>query len=782
MRPWFRRCRALAVASAVALAATAEAQTAVDFRVPTGFQVGGTPADVAASDLDGNGALDLAVTNINVGTLSVLMGTGDGDFFPLDDVRVADAPTLISVARFDAGDTLDLIVTETESDFVYFLAGAGDGTFAEPEAINVGHDPAAISTVDMNGDGPLDLVIGLAAEGAGRVNVLLGSGDGSFSLDEENRGRRLPASCFAVGVGRFDADEHLDVVALAADNDEGFLASMLGDGSGAIARPTVQPATDIPLRLAVSDFDGDDALDLITADGNQNAASVWHGDGAGGFTKQTSYPVGAGPSTIQLADLDGDGRQDAITTDTAGGTVTILRGLEGGSFAAARHFSAPLRPFAVASGDFDGDDRLDLAVGATSDLLDQVLLLRGIPGGFAAVEALYPGSVVSGAAAAEFTGDDLPDLLASNGQRLELRAALATGGFAPPVTVADEGTGPIRVADVDGDDRLDVVAASAAQPDVLIRLARGDGSFTTAPVVGVLAPPTTMAVADLDGDGAVDIAAPSDAAEAVAVAFGNGDGTFGEAARIQLGGRPSSIASGDFDGDGHADLAIGNLQSGLVQLLLSRDGRTFDMTRTLAVGGLPFALAAGDIDLDGHADLAVAGNGPVRVFFGNGDATFANGVSLGLIGFDLALRDVTGDLLPDVLIANLNGNAMVVAPNVGNRRFGGSSAFTVGLRPAGVLAADFDADSRYDLVGRGSGAWVLTNTAAPSSRRGDANGDGAISAADLTPLAHALALAPSQPIESAAHAVDARGGIDTTGDGLVGPGDTAGMLRRLFGG
>lgn len=780
MRPWFRRCRALAVASAIALAAAAEAQTAVDFRIPTGFQTGGIPGDVAASDFDGDGALDLAVTNINVGTMSVLMGFGDGDFFQLDDFRIADAPTLIAVEHFDAGETLDLIVTETESDFVYFLPGRGDGTFEAPRPIDSGHDPAALSVVDMNGDGPLDLVLGLAAEGAGRVNVLLGNGDGTFDLDEENRGRRLPASCFAVGVGRFDADQHLDVVALAADNDEGFLTSMLGDGSGAIARPTVIPADDIPLRLAVADFDGDAALDVITADGNQNAASVWRGDGAGGFAKQTSYPVGAGPSTIQLADLDGDGRQDAITTDTAGGTVTILRGLDGGSFAPARHFSAPLRPFAVASGDFDGDDRLDLAVGATSDLLDQVLLLRGIPGGFAAVEALYPGSVVSGAAAAELTGDALPDLVASDGQRLELRAAIATGGFAPPITIADEGAGPIRLADVNGDDRLDIVAASSAQPDVLIRLANGDGTFTSAPVVGVLAPATAMAVADLDGDGAVDVAAPSDAAEAVAVAFGNGDGTFVETPRLQLGGRPSSIASGDFDGDRRADLAVGNLESGLVQLLLSRDGRTFDTSRTLAVGGLPFALAAGDIDLDGHADLAVAGSGPVRVFFGNGDGTFATGVSLGLIGFDLALRDVTGDLLPDVLIANLNGNAMVVAPNVGSRRFGGARSFTVGLRPAGVLAADFDGDSRYDVVGRGSGAWVLTNTAAASSHRGDANGDGAVSAADLTPLAHALALAPSQPIESAAHAVDARGGLDATGDGIVGPGDAAGMLRRLF--
>lgn len=778
MRGCFRRSRALAVAWAVAFAAAAQAQTAVEYRVPPGFPVGGTPSDVVAHDFDGDGTLDLAVANINVGTLSVLLGSGDGDFFPLDDTFVSAAPTQIAVAKFDGDEELDLIVTETESDYVHFLHGNGDGTFAAPTEINVGHDPAAISVVDMNEDGPLDLVIGLAAEGAGRVNVLLGAGDGTFSLDEEERGRRLSASCYGVGVGDFDGDDNLDVVGLTAD---GTISSLIGDGTGALARPTLIPASDLPLRLTVFDFDGDGPLDLLTADGGQNAVSMWRGDGTGLFAKQASFTTGAGPTSVQLADFDGDGRKDAFTSDTAGGTISVLRGLPDGSFAPARHFSAPLRPFAAVSGDFDGDDRLDIVAVATSDFTDQALLLRGLPDGFEAVEALYPGTFVSGTAGGDLTGDGVPDLVASGGANVDLRAAIPDHGFAPPTVVSAGRAGPIQLADLNGDGHLDVLAASFEQPDVRVSLGHGDGTFTAAPVASVLAPATAMAVADLDGDGAVDLAAPSDAAGALAVSYGIGDGTFTESVRIELGGRPGSIASGDFDGDGRGDLAVGNLASGLVTVMLSRDQRTFDATRTQAVDGLPFALTAGDIDGDGHADLAVAGSGPVRLYFGRGDGTFGTGQSVSQIGLDVALRDVTGDLLPDVLIANLTANSVVTVPNLGGRRFGTPVSVVVGLRPTGVLAADFDSDGRYDVVGRGAGAWVLTNTAAVSSRRGDANGDGAVGAADLTLLAHALALSPAQAIETAARTVDARGGLDANGDGTVERSDTTALLRRLFG-
>ena len=83
------------------------------------------------------------------------------------------------MADFNGDGKLDVAVTDSGANVVYILLGNGDGTFAPPITIAVGNNPDAIVTGDLNNDGKIDLAIANFADNT--VTVLLGNGDGTFS-------------------------------------------------------------------------------------------------------------------------------------------------------------------------------------------------------------------------------------------------------------------------------------------------------------------------------------------------------------------------------------------------------------------------------------------------------------------------------------------------------------------------------------------------------------------------------------------------------------------------
>ena len=134
------------------------------FRPRRDFDSGNASTRVAAADLDGDGNLDLAVGNRldrdgnQVGTVTVLLGDGDGSFQPPAD-NPARVPSLwdVAVADFDRDGTPDLAVSSQASATVMVLPGRGDGTFLGPVTCTAGFDPRGIAVADFNGDGSPDL-------------------------------------------------------------------------------------------------------------------------------------------------------------------------------------------------------------------------------------------------------------------------------------------------------------------------------------------------------------------------------------------------------------------------------------------------------------------------------------------------------------------------------------------------------------------------------------------------------------------------------------------------
>jgi hypothetical protein len=145
--------------------------------------VGAGPSWVVAEDLDDDERVDLAVANQGSDTVSILLGDGAGGFAAASGspVRVASCfrpggacgPTGIAAADLNGDDAIDLATSNMFSDNVSVLLGDGAGGFtaAPGSPFVVGDQPGSLVVARLNQGGRADLAA--ANYGSSNVSVLL---------------------------------------------------------------------------------------------------------------------------------------------------------------------------------------------------------------------------------------------------------------------------------------------------------------------------------------------------------------------------------------------------------------------------------------------------------------------------------------------------------------------------------------------------------------------------------------------------------------------------------
>ena len=143
------------------------------FQTEVEYPTGGYPNAVIAGDFNGDGILDLATANseVETNTVSVLIGNGDGTFQTHVDYATGITPISLTAADINGDGYLDLAVTDYNADTVSVLLGNGDGTFQEHQDFPTGVGPIAVVAADFNGDGRMDLATANSLDN--NVSVLL---------------------------------------------------------------------------------------------------------------------------------------------------------------------------------------------------------------------------------------------------------------------------------------------------------------------------------------------------------------------------------------------------------------------------------------------------------------------------------------------------------------------------------------------------------------------------------------------------------------------------------
>lgn len=232
------------------------------FQAAISYRLEGFPNSVAVADVNGDGKPDVLTASNS--TVEVLLGNGDGTFQPpSENITSLDGESL-AVGEVNGDGKLDLIVANhgdgtPNSGSVSVLLGNGDGTF-QP-AVNYSSDAIYTDAVvigDMNGDGKVDIVVASqftnAPPLAGVVGILLGNGDGTFRTPVSTSTPTPLEGVRSLALADFDADGNLDV-AVGAGN-----TLLLGNGDG-----TFQPSMVLGAGgpgINVGDFNRDGRPDI----------------------------------------------------------------------------------------------------------------------------------------------------------------------------------------------------------------------------------------------------------------------------------------------------------------------------------------------------------------------------------------------------------------------------------------------------------------------------------------------------------------------------------------
>ncbi|KAJ5987705.1 hypothetical protein N7481_002915 [Penicillium waksmanii] len=284
------------------------------FQAQATFGTGTTPYDVGVGDFNGDGYLDIVAANANQFSVSVLLGTGSGNFQPQ--------------ATFGTGDWKCWwkYSERLTRDWVWELPAA--------DHIPVGNGPFGVAVGDFNGDGYLDIVT--ANNGGNSVSVLLGTGSGSFqpqatfpwgSIHDVSHGGSTVSVLLGTGSGSFQPQTTFPVgngpfgVAVGDFNGDGYLDIVTGN----VTADHI-PVGNGPFGVAVGDFNGDGYLDIVTANNGGISVSVLLGTGSGSFQPQATFPVGSSPLGVAVGHFNGDGYLDIVATNAGGNTVSILLG------------------------------------------------------------------------------------------------------------------------------------------------------------------------------------------------------------------------------------------------------------------------------------------------------------------------------------------------------------------------------------------------------------------------------------------------------------------------
>jgi hypothetical protein len=786
---------------------------------PTFSELVSTPIGDAKRSIDMNGddIVDLLLVGWDeFGHPEVRVAFGDGGQPPQFSSQVIYASTRLGFPEIDAdaadldgdGDT-DVVVSLTVPEgpgfgrlslTLYALENDGQSPPGFSETVIRQSLPAHRSNiyefelVDATGDGIPDIVGAQAGEEPNvslYTNVL--SAPLAFPQSEVYADLYPP-----IAVADLDGDGLRDIACRDERNRLRWMRN-LGDAQFELVRPVL--SQEVPLEVALSDIDRDGDTDVIAVHKRPGQLTeeidvvvLYMNDGLTPptFSVRASQQSGETLSGLIVADLDADARPDIVTS--AASAPLILRGIPptidakpescvyaGGSLRTGGILTLDDARLVVDDVLLNESPGIIQGTGSIySDVLNDARIAIGSETRIGAL--VIGGSFETTCVVATAVQQSNASTLITTGSATLAGTLTTTASddFDPAIgqtfeilTAGDGVTGRFDVAFLPAlpDRFLSVVypEPGARNASVLLQVNElsGDVEFDPAPSTGAPAgTPTDAALADINLDGFVDLVmtvpddvSPNQAPGSVLIFYNDGnagDGSWNGFANVSvvqqiftdIGIQPDGIAIGDMNSDDIPDLVIanrgipGNIAPDSITVLINEPGVSgtvsgvtnpfgVDQSYVLPVGNEPRDVALVDLDGDTLLDIIVAnaGSDTVTVLWNAGSSTRARTWE-GVDEADTDELDLPPDACPFTIrpgefdtdlfhlaVGNTGDDSVTIVRNLGARDFEVLPPIAVDGEPVELAVTDIDLDGFPEIVTvnrTGNSVSIIVNTAATS--------------------------------------------------------------------
>ena len=374
------------------------------FTPKTDYTPGNHPVFVQTGDIDGDGKPDLAEVNYNDNTVSVFRNTstvGNISFAAKVDFTVGSGPWCVYIGDIDGDGKLDLAVSNGNGNSVSVLKNTstvGSLSFATHVDFTTGTSPFSVCIGDLDGDGKPDLAVTNYST-IGSVSIFHNTGSVgtiSFAPKADYTTGNTPQR---VSIGDLDGDGKPDL-AVADYNTSANAVSTLRNtstvGTISFAAKVDFPTGTNPYNAMLGDIDGDGKPDVVVTDNSANNFSVLRNTSSSGtisFAAHVDFSTGSSPVSVAIDDFDGDGKLDVAISNQAGNTISLYKNTStvgNISFNGNVNLTTDGVPYSISAGDLDGDGRTDIAVVNAGGNLMSVYRNLDCPLGVAEFNAASP--------------------------------------------------------------------------------------------------------------------------------------------------------------------------------------------------------------------------------------------------------------------------------------------------------------------------------------------------------------------------------------------------------
>ena len=274
---------------------------------------------ITTGDLDGDGDLDIVTAAATTNSVSWYENEDNEQF----SVRVITNEALganhVLIVDLDGDGDHDVLSTSSEDDSIRWYENDGTQQFTAHSVNNEAAGARGLAAADLNGDGYLDLLTASSTDDS--ITWYANDGSQTFTAHVISESALGASSLFTTDL---DRDGDTDVVAASAEDNTLWwfeYDATAEDAGEAFVAHTVTTNALGASEVITADLDGDGDTDLLSASANDNTIAWYQNDGEQSFERHIISADASGAIAVAVADVDGDGDLDVLSASYEDDTI-----------------------------------------------------------------------------------------------------------------------------------------------------------------------------------------------------------------------------------------------------------------------------------------------------------------------------------------------------------------------------------------------------------------------------------------------------------------------------